>query len=128
MKNFNGTKKIFFVLMCVTLFVAVHASVQGALPVNASADNAANTSITLPNPLGVTNITDLIGKIIDLLIVFALPVVIVMIVWAAYLFMTSAGDPAKLTTARNALLWTVVGYAILLIAKGIGLIIQNFFM
>ncbi|MEK7089344.1 MAG: hypothetical protein AAB920_00825, partial [Patescibacteria group bacterium] len=89
----NNTKKIFFVLMLAMLFVAVHASAQ-TLPVGAV------TSVTLPNPLGVSNINDLIGKIIDGLIVFATPVAAAMVIWAAYLFMTSAGEPEKLTTAR----------------------------
>lgn len=124
----TNTKKIFFVLVLASLFVVAHASAQ--LPVgdgtSTPGGGGAGTSITLPNPLGVSNINDLIGKIIDGLIVFATPVAAAMVIWAAYLFMTSAGEPDKITTARSALLWTVVGYVILLLAKGIGLIIQNF--
>jgi len=126
----TNTKKIFFVLMLASLFIVTHASAQ--LPVGTSTPGGgapgagAGTSVTLPNPLGVSNINDLIGKIIDGLIVFATPVAAAMVIWAAYLFMTSAGEPDKITTARGALLWTVVGYAILLLAKGIGLIITNF--
>lgn len=125
-----NTKKIYLVLMVASLFIVTHASAQ--LPVGDGTSTpgggtpGGGTSVTLPNPLGVSNVNDLIGKIIDGLIVFATPVAAAMVVWAAYLFMTSAGEPDKITTARNALLWTVVGYAILLLAKGIGLIITNF--
>lgn len=124
------TKKIFFVLLFVALFIVVPAHAQ-TLPVQSSntipAGSVGGTqTIELPNPLGISNINDLINKIIDGLIIFATPVAVAMVIWAAYLFMSSGGDPKKLTTAKSALLWTVVGYAILLLAKGVGLIIQNF--
>lgn len=124
------TKKILFVLMIVALFVVAHAHAQG-LPVQSSNTIPANSvggvqTIDLPNPLGISNINDLINKIIDGLIIFGAPVAAAMVIWASFLFMSSEGDPKKLTTAKSALLWTVVGYAILLLAKGVGLIIQNF--
>ncbi len=50
-------------------------------------------------------------------------VVILMLVYVGFLFVTARGEPAKITTARQALLWTVVGALILLgaqvIAEGI---------
>lgn len=117
--------------MLLALFIVVPVHAQVTLPVQSSNTLPANSvggtqTIELPNPLGVSNINDLINKIIDGLIIFAAPVAVAMVIWAAYLFMSSGGDPKKITTARSALLWTVVGYAILLLAKGVGLIIQNF--
>lgn len=88
----------------------------------------AQTTVTLPNPLGgVTSITGLLGKIIDGLIIFASPVVVVIVIWAGYMFLTVADDPDRVTQAKNTILYAVVGYGIILIAKGIGLIIQGFF-
>jgi len=52
-------------------------------------------------------------------------VIAVMIVWSGFLFVTSSGDPAKLTTARQAFLWTIIGAAIILGAEAIKLSIQN---
>lgn len=122
----KNTKTILFSLILATLFITTYANAQ-TLPVSESAPVAGGTqTIELPNPLGVSDINGLINTIIDGLIIFATPVAAAMVLWAAYLFMSSGGDTKKLTEARSALLWTVVGYAILLLAKGIGLIIQNF--
>lgn len=119
-------KKFRFLFTLALLSLSSYANAELPVGNNAGPLGSGNNPIELPNPLGVSNINDLLGKIIDGLIVFATPVAAAMIIWAAYLFISSGGDPKKITTAREALLWTVVGYAILLLAKGIGLIIQNF--
>ncbi len=88
----------------------------------------AQTSVALPNPLGgVSTIGDLLNKIIDALILFASPVVVVIVMYAGYLFLSARDEPEKITQARNTILYAMLGYGIILIAKGIGLIIQSFF-
>jgi len=47
-----------------------------------------------------------------------------MLVYVGYLFVTARGNDTKLTTAKSALLWTVVGALILLGAEAIALAIQ----
>lgn len=93
-----------------------------------AAAGGSGTTINLPNPLGVGSLTDLMNKVVDGLILFATPVAVVMVIYAGYLFMNSKGEPAELTKARATLLYAIVGYGILLIAKGIGLIIKNFLL
>ncbi|MCX6788395.1 MAG: pilin [Candidatus Jorgensenbacteria bacterium] len=85
----------------------------------------AGSDMQLQNPLGVSSINGLINRIIDILIILGIPIASGMIIWAAFLFMTSGGEPDKLTTARHAILWTVIGFVILLIAKGIASIIRS---
>lgn len=98
------------------------------LPSFITAAHAAAQTVTFPNPLGgVNTISDLLNKIIDGLILFASPVVVVMFIYAGYLYLSSAEDPKNITKAKDTMLYTVLGYGIILIAKGIGLIIQSFF-
>ncbi|MCR4285582.1 MAG: hypothetical protein NUW00_01675, partial [Candidatus Kaiserbacteria bacterium] len=55
-------------------------------------DNANNTSVSggdstrLKNPLGIDSIEEFIIKIIDVLLVFALPIIILYIMYAGFLF------------------------------------------
>ena len=42
-----------------------------------------------------------------------------MIVVGAFLFLTSAGDLQKINRAKSLMIWTVVGFVIVLLAKGL---------
>ena len=90
-------------------------------------EGAAGTSknITLINPLGAgTDIQKLINQILAFVIRIGAIVVILMLVYVGFLFVTARGEPAKITAARQALLWTIVGALILLGAQVISLGIQ----
>jgi hypothetical protein len=75
-------------------------------------------TISIPNPLNDsvgTSIPGLIRVIIDnILLPIGGVVAVLMIMWAGFLYVTARGDTAKLKDARNALLWAVIGAAILL--------------
>ena len=46
--------------------------------------------------------------------------------YAAFLFMMSKGEPAKITTAKKALYYVIGGFVIALLAKGVPSIISTF--
>ncbi len=83
--------------------------------------------ISLPNPLGSTkSIPDLIGKIVDWLILIAsIAVLPFMFVWGAFQLLGAGGNPEKVIQGRHTITWAVVGYGLLILSKGIGLIIQD---
>jgi len=87
--------------------------------------NGTGDSYKLPNPLGVQTITDLIDRIAGYLFVIATPIVTLMILFAAFQILTAGDNPEKLKTAKQIILWTCVGYGIILISKGITLIIKQ---
>jgi hypothetical protein len=71
----------------------------------------------LCNPLKFDNITDFLIAIIDVLLIFALPLIILAIMYAGFMFVTAQGDTSKVSKARAALTWAVVGGVIALSAK-----------
>ncbi|QQR65380.1 hypothetical protein IPH92_02265 [Candidatus Kaiserbacteria bacterium] len=77
------------------------------------------------NWLKAKDIPEFLLNIIDILLVFALPLIILYIMYAGYLFVTAQGNPGKVTEARTALLWAVVGGVIVLGAKIIVDVIQQ---
>ncbi len=83
------------------------------------------SGVDFQNPLGIYNIFDLIDRIINWLIILASPILVIMILWGAYLIMTSGGRSDKLAQGGKTILWAAAGYAILLIAKGLGFIVQQ---
>jgi len=78
------------------------------------------SNVQLPNFLsGVTSISGLILLIVNFLITLAIPFAVLMLVWAGFKFATAQGDPAKLTKARQNLLWTVLGIAVIMASRAI---------
>lgn len=114
-------KKIILVISILTLFsvALVPFANSGIIPIG--------KEFTIDNPLGETSdISTLLKNIIDFLIVLAIPISAILIVYAGYLYITSAGNQEKVKTAQKALIWALVGFAIVLIASSVPAIIQEF--
>ena len=92
-----------------------------------SAFNAMAQSITIPNPLGSggKDIPTLIDTIATWLLEIGITIAVIIVIWAAFLFMTSGGNQEKVTMARKTLWYAIIGLALLILAKGVTSIIQN---
>ncbi|MDD5431127.1 MAG: pilin [Candidatus Pacebacteria bacterium] len=82
-------------------------------------------SVSIPNPLGVNSIGDLIQRIINYLLIIGIPIATIMIFIGAFYLLTSAGDPERVTKGRQTIQWAVLGLAILLIGDGLIYVIQD---
>ena len=81
---------------------------------------------SLPNPLQVGDITELLNRISYYLVVLVgPPIVTVMILYGAFQILTAAGDPEKFKNGRKTILFAAIGYGVLLIAHGITFIIKE---
>jgi len=76
-------------------------------------------AIEITNPLNYTTFDQLIKAIIIFLRNLALVVTALVIVLAGFYFVTAAGDPAKVTKAKQMILYALIGLAIVLAAEGI---------
>lgn len=89
---------------------------------------AQGVEIIIPNPLNdsIDSIPDLIRVIIDnILLPIGGVIAVVMIMYAGFLYVTGRGNPAQIKKAHSALLWAVIGAAILLGAWVISEAIEN---
>jgi len=50
---------------------------------------------------------------------FFLVIVVLMIIISGYMFVTAGGSPEKVTTARNVLMYALIGLAVAVLAKGL---------
>ena len=83
------------------------------------------TNVTLINPLGSgTSLSSFMTNILQFVINIGAIIVILMLVYVGFLFVVAQGNESKISEARNALLWTVIGALILLGAQAISLGIQ----
>lgn len=79
----------------------------------------------LPNPIGVTNFQDLVNIIGKWIFNLAIPIAVIIIIWAGVLMLTSGGDPGRFKKGTTALWYAVIGLAIVLIGKGFVTLIQS---
>jgi len=80
---------------------------------------------SFPNPITATSFTGLAEKIITWIINIGISVAVIMIIYSALLFMTSAGNEEKVSKARKALTWSIIGLAILISSRAFIVLIKN---
>ena len=82
-------------------------------------------AVAITNPLTYGTFTELIKAIVVFLRNLALVVTSLVIVMAGYYFIASEGDPAKVTKAKQMLLYALIGLLIILTSEGIIALIQK---
>ncbi len=88
--------------------------------------SASGQNVTLINPLqGGGNLESFLLSILAFVIRIGTIAVILMLVFVGYKFVVARGEPGKITEARSALLWTVVGALILLGSQAIAIAIKS---
>lgn len=98
-------KRLFFVLILFFICVSLPSIILA--------------QIVLPNPLTADSFTALIAGITTYIAGLIAGVSALMFSWAGILFLTSAGDQAKITQARKVVWYAIIGTAIALAAAGI---------
>ena len=109
----------------ITSEVARDACIRGCSIIPGAGKTTKIGGIEIENPLKYDTIEDLIKAIIRFLQVIATIITAIVIVAAGYFFVFSQGDPAKVTQARNMVIYALVGLAIILVAQGIIALIER---
>jgi hypothetical protein len=84
-------------------------------------------SFSIDNPLkgGADDVGGLVRVIAQWLFNLAIPIAVIMIIYAGVLFLTAQGNPTQVSKAKDVLKWAVVGLAIILIGSGFVTLIQS---
>lgn len=111
-----------------TNIVLLSILISTLIPISISfAATSSITSLDIENPLGKTSdINTLVSNILNFLIKLAIPISAILIVYAGFLYITSAGNEQKLKTAQKTLIWALIGFGVVLIASAVPAIIQEF--
>ncbi|MDP3727502.1 MAG: TrbC/VirB2 family protein [bacterium] len=83
-------------------------------------------AVKIENPLGAnSDFTTVIVRIADFLAAIAIPLTTLMVIYAAYLYLTGGANPDQIKRAHKAIIWAIVGFIVVLVAKGLSELIQN---
>ena len=65
------------------------------------------------------NLDEAVGRIVSPLFLVLVAISIIFIIFAAYTFVTSGGDPGKTETARATLIYAIIGIVVAFLALGL---------
>ena len=82
---------------------------------------------TVNNPLTSNTFTELIGKIAKPMTALGMAAATIAVVYGGWLYVSSGGNEQKINTAKQVLIWSVVGIFILLVAPNLPKIICGYF-
>jgi hypothetical protein len=113
----------YFFVLAATLFL-LSAGSAFALgdrgPIDLPGDRgkvAEKETVSLSNPLAAKDITQLFSDIIDIILIFAVPIIVFFIIYAGFLYVTARGNENTIQKAHKALLFALVGGLLILGAK-----------
>jgi len=86
---------------------------------------AGGTGVSIPNPIGADTFQKLVERIARYLFEIGIPIAVIMILYAAFLYMTAGGSEEKITKAHKALTYAIVGLGILFLAWGITSLVEE---
>jgi len=77
------------------------------------------------NPISSTTLPQLLETVLTFLFGISIVVLPIIIVYGGFLLLTAGGDPTKISSARTILLWAVVAFVIILLARGLPTVLRN---
>lgn len=100
--------------------IAVHAATTApGSTISTQPNQPIESSITFTSPFGNATITDVLNRLIDYGLAIAGSLAAIMILWGAFQIMTSRGDPRKVTSGRQTILYALGGLVIIILARGL---------
>ena len=82
-------------------------------------------SVTIENPVGFSTFGGVADQIISSLLLISVPIVAIMVLIGGFQILTAGGDPEKYKIGKKTVLYAVIGYAVVLVANGVRLILKS---
>lgn len=77
------------------------------------------------NPITFPSISGLLIAVLNVAIVIAVPIVVMFVIYAGFLYVTARGNPAKIQEAARALTYSIIGGVIIIGAVAITAIVEG---
>jgi len=121
MHTIRSISRSFFALLVISAAIPLRVRAQPA----ASSTGSGGTP-GLTNPLGkIDSLPAFMNAILDAVVNLGTILLVLALVYVGFQFVVAQGNQEKLSSARSALMWTVIGGLVLLGAKSLGLVISG---
>lgn len=78
-----------------------------------SAPSFAHAAVSLPNPLGITDVRDIMGRIISAALSISGSIALLMFVYGGILWLTSRGESKQVEKGKAILVWSTLGLGVI---------------
>jgi hypothetical protein len=96
-------------------------------PNGGNGGNGGGIPIGIINPLDADTLGEAINNLLNFLFFLGMAIGPILIIYAAFLLLTAAGDAAKVNRAKTIIFWTLIALAIILLAKGLPSALKEMF-
>ena len=83
------------------------------------------STVPLENPISSTSLTGVLENILNFLFGLAIVILPIIIIYSGILLIGAGGNPEKISKGRTILLWAVIAFAIILLARGLPTVLRN---
>lgn len=125
-------KKLFFTsliyLLPLTFFSITSAQITTSpdpRPTQTTPGEGLSEAGVIVNPLRVDNIQELLAVILSAIVQIAIPFLVLALMWVGFLFVAARGNPEKLSKAKQALWYTLLGALIILGAQTLSVVLSG---
>ena len=80
----------------------------------------------LENPLEAESFAELVENVAEIVAAIGVPIAVIFIIWAGFLFVTARGNEDQITKAKTTFFWAIIGTAILLGSWALATAISEF--
>jgi hypothetical protein len=91
----------------------------------AATGGGGTVNLTPIDPLGQASFTDVANAVTTALVNIAIPIVGVMVLIGGIQLMTAGGSTERIASGRKTITYAVIGFAVVLFAKGVVIIIKQ---
>lgn len=102
-----------------------------SLPVVSSAEDTTKPgddvefSFSIDSLLRFESVDDLVVGVLNVLIVFATPIIVLFIIYAGFLYVTARGNPQQIETANRAIVYAIIGAVMVIGAMALATILEG---
>ncbi len=114
--------KILIILFCFTIIFLIDGEIFAQKPIGEAPPEPPITKVIGE---GKGSLTQTLLNIRNVIWGVAWFLAVIFIIYSGIMFITASGQPEKITKARNALIWALVGIAVAVIARGVIYLVQN---
>jgi hypothetical protein len=77
------------------------------------------SAVAFENPLKWSTFPELLNVIVNIIFTISLAIAPILFILAGFYFVTAAGKPEQIETAKKMILWTIIGLIVIICSKGI---------
>lgn len=83
------------------------------------------SGVTIENPISYGTLGEVVSALVNFVLLVSIPLTAILFIIAGFYYLTAGANPENVKKAKNLIVWTIIGLAIILVSGGISTLIKN---